>query len=202
MKQTILRSPAKLARLGFLAICCLVLLVACGNNMRDESRLKPYEPNASFPNDQSERPIDPNTVARSQSTDLTLVTGKADGNVVSAFPLTVSRETIVQGQKEFTIYCVPCHGAAADGKGVVSGYFKPPPANLLSDDLRAAPVGHFFDVMTNGKGIMFSYASRISPEDRWAVIAYIRALQANAQAPLDVPPDQIQQAGAAAGGAK
>jgi mono/diheme cytochrome c family protein len=201
MKQKIERSATKITRLGFLAVCCLALLAACGNNMRDDSRIKPYEPNATFPNDQSERPIDPNTVARGQSTDLTLVTGKANGNVVGQFPISVTRDTLVQGQKQFTIFCVPCHGAAADGKGVVSGYFKPTPANLLSDQLRAQPVGHFFDVITNGKGIMYSYASRIAPEDRWAIIAYIRALQANKQAPLDVPPEQIQQAGGAAGGA-
>jgi hypothetical protein len=77
----------------------------------------------------------------------------------------------------------------------VSGYFKPPPANLLSDTLKLQPVGHFFDVITNGKGIMFSYASRIAPMDRWAVIAYIRALQINKEKPLDVPADQIQASG-------
>jgi len=95
----------------------------------------------------------------------------------------------------YTIYCVPCHGAAADGKGIVSGYFNPKPANLISDTLRLQPVGHFFDVITNGKGIMYSYSSRITPADRWAVIAYIRALQLNKDAPLDVPADQIQASG-------
>ena len=75
------------------------------------------------------------------------------------------------------------------------GLRHPPPANLLSDALRQQPVGHFFDVITNGKGIMLSYSSRIAPADRWAVIAYIRALQINKEKPLDVPADQIQASG-------
>ena len=195
MNQKKARSPAKRIRYGFLAFCCLVLLVACGNNMRDDSRLKPYEASPVFANGSSARPIDPNAVARSQSVDLALTSGKQDGAVVSAFPVTVDSATVARGQQVYTIYCVPCHGAAADGKGIVSGYFNPKPANLLTDTLRLQPVGHFFDVITNGKGIMLSYSSRIAPADRWAVIAYIRAMQINKEKPLEVPADQIQASG-------
>ena len=195
MMKRITPSPAKMIRYGFLAFCCVVLLAACGNNMRDDSRLKPYEASPVFADGTSARPIDPNAVARGQSADLALTTGEANGNVVAAFPITVDRDTIAKGQLTYNIYCVPCHGAAADGKGVVSGYFNPKPANLLDTALRGQPVGHFFDVITNGKGIMFSYSSRIMPADRWAVIAYIRALQLNKDAPLDVPADQIQSSG-------
>ena len=195
MNQKKARSPAKIIRYGFLAFCCLVLLVACGNNMRDESRLKPYEASSVFADGSSARPIDPNAVARSQSVDLALTSGKQDGAVVAAFPITVDSATVARGQHVFTIYCVPCHGAAADGKGIVSGYFNPKPANLISDTLRLQPVGHFFDVITNGKGIMLSYSSRIAPADRWAVIAYIRAMQINKDTPLEVPADQIQASG-------
>jgi mono/diheme cytochrome c family protein len=195
MKQRIARSPAKKLRYGFMALCCAVLLAACGNNMRDDSRLKPYEVSPVFANGTSARPIDPNAVARGQSADLALTTGKANGTIVSAFPITVDRDTIVKGQLAFNIYCVPCHGAAADGKGVVSGYFNPKPANLMDTAQRGQPVGHFFDVITNGKGVMFSYSSRVNPADRWAIIAYIRALQLNKDAPLDVPADQVQSSG-------
>ena len=195
MKQRILYSRAKLVRLGFAALCCLALLTACANNMRNDSRLKPYEASPVFADGRSERPIDPNTVPRGQATDLRVTSGKADGAVVTEFPITVSRDTIARGQKEYGIYCTPCHGANADGKGIVSGYFNPKPANLLTDTLRLQPVGHFFDVITNGKGIMFSYASRVTPADRWAIIAYIRALQINKDAPLDVLADQIQASG-------
>ena len=185
----------KMIRYGFLALCCLVLLAACGNNMRNDSRLKPYEASPVFADGSSARPLDPNAVARSQPVDLALTTGKQNGAVVTAFPISVDNNTIARGQQVYTIYCVPCHGAAADGKGIVSGYFNPKPANLLSDTLKLQPVGHFFDVITNGKGIMFSYASRVAPADRWAVIAYIRALQINKAKPLDVPADQIQASG-------
>jgi mono/diheme cytochrome c family protein len=195
MNQRNARSPAKRLRYGFLAFCCLVLLVACGNNMRDDSRLKPYEASPIFADGSSARPIDPNAVARSQSVDLALTSGKQNGAVVSAFPITVNSDTVARGQRVYTIYCVPCHGAAADGKGIVSGYFDPKPANLVTDTMRLQPVGHFFDVITNGKGIMLSYASRVTPEDRWAVIAYIRALQINKDTPLEVPADQIQASG-------
>ncbi len=189
------RSPAKIMRYGFLACCCVVLLVACGNNMRDGSRLKPYEASPVFADGSSARPLDPNVVARSQSVDLALTSGKQDGAVVTAFPITVNSDTIARGQHVYTIYCGPCHGAAADGKGIVSGYFKPPPANLITATMRLQPVGHFFDVITNGKGIMFSYSSRVAPADRWAVIAYIRALQINKEKPLEAPADQIQASG-------
>jgi mono/diheme cytochrome c family protein len=195
MNQRNARSPAKCLRYGFLAFCCLVLLVACGNNMRDDSRLKPYEASPVFGDGTSARPIDPNTVARSQSVDLALTSGKQNGAVVSAFPITVDSDTVARGQRLYTIYCVPCHGAAADGRGTVSGYFNPKPANLITDTMRVQPVGYFFDVITNGKGIMLSYSSRVTPEERWAVIAYIRALQINKDTPLEVPADQIQATG-------
>ncbi|HEU5101557.1 MAG TPA: cytochrome c [Roseiflexaceae bacterium] len=195
MKNRIARSPAKMLRYGFIALCCAVLLAACGNNMRDDSRLKPYEVSPVFSDGTSARPIDPNTVARSQSADLALTTGKQNGTIVAAFPVTVDRDTIAKGQLTYNIYCQPCHGAAADGRGTVSGYFNPKPANLLTDTLRLQPVGHFFDVITNGKGAMLPYSSRVAPADRWAIIAYIRALQINKEAPLEVPADQVQSSG-------
>ena len=102
---------------------------------------------------------------------------------------------VARGEHMYSIFCIPCHGAAADGKGIVSGYFDPKPANLLTDTLRLQPVGHFFDVITNGKGIMLSYSSRIAPADRWAVIAYIRAMEISKDTPLEVPADQIQSSG-------
>src|SRR4051812_33401824 len=118
MKQRLARSPARRIRYGFLAFCCLVLLVACGNNMRDDSRIKPYEASPVFADGSSARMIDPNAVARSQSVDLALTSGKQDGAVVTAFPITVDSATVARGQNVYTIYCVPCHGAAADGKGI------------------------------------------------------------------------------------
>jgi mono/diheme cytochrome c family protein len=195
MKRRTAPGHEKIIRYGFLALCGLVLLAACGNNMRDDSRLKPYEPSSVFADGSSARPIDPNTVPRGQPIELALTTGKQNGAVVTAFPITIDSDTVARGQQAYNVYCVPCHGAAGDGRGIVSGYFDPKPANLLTDTLRIQPVGHFFDVITNGKGIMLSYSSRVAPADRWAIIAYIRALQINKEAPLDVPADQIQASG-------
>lgn len=204
MSQRILHASARLVRIGFVALCCAALLAACGDNMRNDSRLKPYEASPVFADNQSMRPIDPNTVPREESANLQLTSGKANGAVVTQFPITISRDTLVAGQKGYSVFCTPCHGANADGKGLISPYFTAakanPPANLLDTRLRGLPVGHYFDVISNGLGAMYSYGSRIDPVQRWEIIAYIRALQANKDAPLDVPPDQIQQTGAAAGG--
>src|SRR5688500_18353206 len=123
MNQKEARSRAKSIRYGFLTFCCVVLLVACGNNMRDDSRLKPYEASPVFADGSSARPIDANAQARGQSVDVVLSSGKQDGALVSAFPIPVDRETIARGQHLYAIYCVPCHGDAADGRGIVSGYF-------------------------------------------------------------------------------
>src|SRR4029079_1265569 len=122
MNQRNARSPAKRIRYGFLAVCCLVLLAACGNNMRDDSRIKPYEASPIFADGSSARPIEPNALARSQSVDIALTSGEQDGTTVSTFPITGDDDTVARGQHLYTIYCVPCHGAAADGKGIVSGY--------------------------------------------------------------------------------
>jgi mono/diheme cytochrome c family protein len=96
---------------------------------------------------------------------------------VTAFPFHVTHQTIDRGHERYNIYCSPCHGRLGDGRGMIvqRGFQQPPSFHI--DRLRQAPVGHFFDVITNGFGAMYSYASRIKPEDRWAIVAYIRALQ-------------------------
>jgi mono/diheme cytochrome c family protein len=183
----------KMKALAFLALCAAILLAACAENMRNDGRIKPYEPNAAFASGVSEQPIDPNTVARSQSANLALETGKdAGGNSVASFPITIDKPTLVRGQQRYTIYCAPCHGDQGDGKGLITNFGMPAPPSYHTDALRTAVDGHFFDVITNGKGKMLSYASRVPVADRWAIIAYIRALQINQQAPLDVPPEQIK----------
>jgi mono/diheme cytochrome c family protein len=187
-----LRSSTKKA-LVFLTLCAAILLAACAENMRNDGRIKPYESSAAFANGISQQSIDPNTVARSQPADTALATGKdAGGNPVTSFPLTVDAATLTRGQQRYAIYCVPCHGDLGDGKGLVTNFGMPPPPAYQTDALRAAQVGQFFDVITNGKGRMLSYASRVSVDDRWAIVAYVRALQINPQAPLQVPPEQIK----------
>lgn len=92
-------------------------------------------------------------------------------------PFAVDRAVLERGQQRYRIYCIPCHGEAGDGRGmIVRRGFNPPPP-YYSEELRQKPIGHFFDVMTRGYGTMYSYASRIPPRDRWAIASYIRVLQ-------------------------
>jgi mono/diheme cytochrome c family protein len=182
----------------FLSLCGMILLAACGQNMRDDGRIKPYEPVVGFGSGVSEQPLPAGVVARSQSTDLSLETGKQDGDgaFVSAFPIAVTAQVVQRGKLRYDIYCAPCHGAMGDGQGIIPNFgFDPKPASYLTDTLKQQPVGYLFDVATNGKGVMFGYSSRVPVADRWAIIAYIRALQINAQAPLEVAPEQIEQSG-------
>ena len=182
-----------MTRAVFLALCAAILLGACAENMRNDGRIKPYEPSSALASGVSQQPIDPNTVARSQPADVALATGKdAGGNPVTTFPIPIDAPTLARGQQRFRIYCVPCHGEQGDGKGLITNFGMPAPPSYQSDALRTAPVGHFFDVITNGKGKMLSYASRVPVLDRWAIVAYVRALQINPQAPLEVPPEQIK----------
>ncbi len=117
----------------------------------------------------------------------------AVGADVNEFPFPITREILDRGQERYNIYCSPCHGVMGDGKGmVVLRGFRPPPT-YHQDRLRTAPLGHFFDVITNGFGTMPDYSMQIPPHERWAIIAYIRALQLSQNAQLaDVPPDQVQ----------
>lgn len=185
-------------RLGAIYLA-LVLLAGCAQNMRDQSRLKPLEPNAFFADNQSARPIADNTVARGQLlTDEHMNTGMVDGQLATTFPFPVTSEVLQAGQQNYDIFCAPCHGLTGNGQGMIVERGFPAPPSLHSERLREVPVGHFFDVITNGFGRMYSYASRVSPQDRWAIAAYIRALQRSQNATLeDVPPaerDQLQGA--------
>jgi mono/diheme cytochrome c family protein len=157
--------------------------------MHDQPKYQPLEESAFFGDLQASRAPVPGTVARGQLNDDTLLhTGKADGNDATVFPFRVDEQVMRRGQERFNIYCSPCHGQTGLGDGMVvrRGYRHPP--SLADARLREAPAGHFFDVMTNGFGAMPDYAAQITPADRWAIVAYVRALQLSAHATLaDVP---------------
>jgi mono/diheme cytochrome c family protein len=113
-------------------------------------------------------------------------------NLVITFPMQITSQVLDRGRERYDIYCSPCHGATGDGKGIVVRRGFPAPPSYHIPRLRNAPAGHFFDVMTRGYGVMYSYASRVTPEDRWAITAYIRALQLSQDATLsDVPANEI-----------
>jgi mono/diheme cytochrome c family protein len=168
---------------------------ACRQDMHDQPKYIPLRQSAFFGDDRSARPIVPGTVARGQlHADSLLYTGKVDGagsagsKDAEVFPFPITEAVLARGQERFNIYCSPCHGRTGQGDGMVvrRGYRRPP--TYHQDRLRTAPVGHFFDVITNGFGAMPDYAAQIAAEDRWAIVAYVRALQLSEHATMsDVP---------------
>lgn len=168
---------------------------ACRQDMAEQPRYDPLEPSGFFPDGQSARPRVPGTVARGQHGDTAaLSAAKVGDTFVDTFPFPVTGEMLSRGQERYNIFCAPCHSRTGDGDGMIvrRGFRRPPSFHI--DRLRAAPVGHFFDVITNGFGAMPDYAAQISMRDRWAVIAYMRALQLSQRATLaDVPPNEKLQ---------
>ncbi|MEO8034809.1 MAG: cytochrome c [Acidobacteriota bacterium] len=157
--------------------------------MGRQPKYDPYEPSDFFADGQSARPRLPGTVARGElSNNPFLDTGKIGGADGDGFPFPVTPEVLNRGQERFNIFCSECHGRVGDGNGMIPsrGYRRPP--SYHTEALRAAKTGHFFDVMTNGFGSMPSYAVQVPVKDRWAIIAYIRALQFSQHATVnDVP---------------
>ena len=178
-----------------LLLASTLLLAGCYQKMADTPRYDPLEPSGSFPDHSSARQLPADTVARGHLADDSLLeTGKVNGAESDQLPFPLTRNLLARGQERFNVYCVPCHGFAGDGDGMVvqRGFSRPP--SYHSDRLRQVPIGHFFVVMTNGFGAMPSYATQIPVRDRWAIAAYIRALQLSQHATVnDVPPDARQQ---------
>jgi hypothetical protein len=175
-------------------VLIVTVTAACNQQMNNEPRYDPLESSDFFADGMTARSRVPGTIAREHlRIDEAFFTGKSGGRPVEAFPFPVTRATLQRGRERFDIFCSPCHGRLGHGDGmVVSRGFRSPPSYHL-DRLREAPIGHFVDVMSSGFGAMASYASRVPPSDRWAIAAYIRALQLSQRATLaDVPEDERQ----------
>jgi mono/diheme cytochrome c family protein len=162
-----------------LVFLLLLLMAACSQKMRDQPKLNPDESTAFFGNGTSSQVPVSDTVPRGYARDdVQLFTGKdAAGNDVTELPFPVNRQDLLRGKERFEIYCAPCHGRIGNGLGVVVQRGFVPPPTFHQDRLRNAPVGHFYDVITNGLAPMPSYANQIPVRDRWLIIAYIRVLQ-------------------------
>ena len=145
----------------------LLLLAGCGRNMVQQARLDEYERSPLFPDGMAMQAPPQGAIARDEPERL-----------AATRPPAMSLALVERGRERFEIYCMPCHGRDGSGNGIVPARGFPHPPDLHSDRLRAAPDRHFYDVMTRGYGVMFSYADRVPPHDRWAIAAYIRALQA------------------------
>jgi hypothetical protein len=160
--------------------------------MTNGSRYKPLEGTSFFPDGSSARPLPAHTVARGHlDENEQFYQGKTGTNLIAALPLPVTLELLQRGQERFNIYCSVCHGRTGEGNGMIVQRGFPPPPSFHIERLRQAPAGHFFNVITHGYGIMYSYASRVEVPDRWAIAAYIRALQYSQHAKLeDIPPPE------------
>jgi mono/diheme cytochrome c family protein len=176
-----------------------VLSTGCRKGMVNQQYVRPLAEETFFKDGSGSRPIPPYTVARGElNEDQQFFEGKLGGQLVTTFPAPVTRQMIEHGRKGFDIYCAVCHGRTGEGDGMIVQRGFPAPPSLHEERLRKAPVGHFFDVITNGYGIMYPYASRVTTDERWDIIAYIRALQLSQHATLDdadpVNREQLQAA--------
>lgn len=200
-------SPRSLPAIAVLS-CAMLATAGCRQDMHDQPKYIPLRASAFFTDGSSARVPPAGTVARGQLREDTLLyTGKVGGEPSAEFPFPLTEQVMQRGREAFDAYCSHCHGQTGDGDGMVvqRGYTKPPP--LHSDKVRNAPIGHIFDVITNGFGAMPDHAAQVKVSDRWAIAAYVRALQASASGTVnDVPPAQREQldrpagaAGAAAG---
>jgi mono/diheme cytochrome c family protein len=179
-----------IVRAALLAAASIASLASgCRQDMQVQPRYNPYDAAAFFDNGRSARLPVPGTIARGQlHLDELLYTGKVDGKDAEVFPFPITRADLERGRERYNIYCSPCHDVTGSGNGMIVLRGFPQPPSFHIERLRQAAPGHFFDVMTNGLGVMYSYSTRVSPEDRWRIAAYIRALQFSRQASVaDVP---------------
>lgn len=169
----------------------LSIVAGCRLEMHDQPKFRPLDASRFFPDGASARPLVEGTIPRGHlETNQVFFEGLVGTNLVTAFPLEITRELIERGRERFDIYCSVCHGLSGDGHGMIVQRGFPQPPTFHQPRLREAPIGHFYRVITYGYGVMFPYAARVTSEDRWAIAAYIRTLQLSRSRSLaDVPPE-------------
>ena len=179
-------SAPRTISIAFLLLAC----AGCEDSMRDQARIKPFQESAFFDDMRSARSLPLGTVSRDSLREKPEYYSGRNGNDFAAHvPVKVTRALLQRGRERFNIYCSVCHGADGYGKGIiVERGFTPPPSYHI-ERLRTVPDGYLFDVITHGKGAMYPYANRVTPGDRWAIIAYIRTLQLSQHATLDDVPE-------------
>ena len=180
MRRRLVLAPAMPALLA-------LVLAGCRNDMHNQAKTMPLRESSFFSDGSSARPLPEGVVARGfLRADAALYRGiGADGKFVLEIPAPITRELVARGRERFNIYCSPCHGRAGDGQGMIVQRGFKNPSTFHVDRLRNERAGYFFDVMTNGFGQMSSYASQITPEDRWAIVSWIRTLQASQNMPRE-----------------
>jgi mono/diheme cytochrome c family protein len=176
------------------ALCgaaCTLLLAGCSlkQDMALQPKNRPLSPSDFFTDGRSERPLVENTVARGSLADDALFVAK-DSN---GFPLPVTQELLERGEGRYKIFCTPCHGLQGDGNGMVSMRGMKHPPTFHDNRLRQTLNGYFYDVITNGFGAMYGYSAQIPPRDRWAIVAYVRALQLSRNAKVAELPAEVRE---------
>lgn len=165
-----------------LALLCLLPLAACGPDMSRQDRPDMAEPEPVFDGPTSRLPV-PGTVARGERSAWDVLKDRPE----------MTPALLAHGRQEYEVYCAPCHGAAGHGDGLIVQRGFPAPPSFHSDRLRGAPPGHYLSVIENGFGVMYPYADRVPPRDRWAVVAYIRALQLSQHADVSELPEPVRE---------
>lgn len=172
----------------------LLALVGCRQDMHDQPKLQPFEQSNFFADGKASRPLPAGTVPRGHlREDTRLYEGKDEaGNLVDRLPVELTRELLERGRDRYEIYCSVCHDSTGGGRGMIvrRGFKQPPP--LYEQRLKDMPDGYFFDVMTTGFGLMSSYAKQVPVADRWAIVAYLRALQRSQSSVLAELPQDLQ----------
>jgi mono/diheme cytochrome c family protein len=174
------------SRVGVLLLAGVPLLTGCTRDGRfapvsmwNESRLRPLAESPMPGEQSSSRPLPAGTIARGEiPANDPMNSGRSGTQLLTAPPMPITPALLARGQDRFNIYCSPCHSRVGNGEGMIVERGFPHPPDYKISRLRSAPIGHFVDVMTHGYGVMYSYASRVPPEDRWAIASYIRVLQA------------------------
>lgn len=185
-------NPILRCSLATAALAMLVFSTGCRQDMQNQPKMIPQRGTPFFASGRSVRPQVPGTVARGQQdAGDYLHTGLINNVAQDAMPFPVTPIVLRRGQERYNIYCTPCHSRVGNGRGMIVERGYKPAGDLTSPRILKEPLGHYFDVMTNGYGAMPDYAAQITPQDRWAVAAYIRALQLSQNATLqDVPAGQ------------
>jgi cytochrome c5 len=176
-----------------IAALCALSFAGCNNTLRqdmaNQPRQNPLSPSDFFADGRSARPVVENTVVRGSIQDDSLFVPKES----NAFPLPLTAELLERGQQRYGIYCTPCHGIQGDGMGMVAMRGMKHPPSYHQDRLRQVPNGYLYDVVTNGFGAMYGYSAQIPPRDRWAIVAYLRALQLSRNAPVGQLPAELRE---------
>ncbi|MFP3646214.1 c-type cytochrome [Paraburkholderia sp. SIMBA_054] len=189
-----------------LSCCVAATLSGCEKakqDMYDQPKYKPLSRSELFPDGDSSRPLPQGSVPYSNGPFAGTSSGRKGADEVSkdiaaktaqTNPYPVTMQLLLRGRQRYEIYCMPCHSAVGDGDGLISRRGFPHPPSYHDERLRQAPDRHFFDVVTNGYGVMYSYADRVDPPDRWAIVAYIRALQLSQHADVSkLPPEVLER---------